>query len=133
MSVTYLTGRYEDGSTPEAGVELPAQTVLRLTKGRDHTIRLRLLTSAGSPVPFAGLTSVTLTAKTSTSTTVKSLQVAATAALSIGAEWCTFAITVASLKNLETTRYVYDIALVNAAGTSSVISTSSLILSPSVG
>ncbi len=133
MAVIYLTGRRQDGRTAQPGVTLPVYEVLRLPKGRDSTIRLELLDGAGNPLPFASLTSVTLTAKANTSDLVKALTATATADALRGSNWCVLSISATALRNLATTRYVYDIAGVQGGETFTLIGTSALILSPSVG
>jgi hypothetical protein len=134
MATIYLTGQQQDGTTALAGAaSLPLREVLRLTKGRDHTIRLNLLDEAGNPLKFATFTSVTFTVKASTSDLTKALTATATADDLRGANWCLISVPATALRNLSTTRYVYDIAGVKGGETFTLIGTSALILSPSVG
>lgn len=133
MAVIYLTGQRQDGTTSADGASLPVREVLRLTKGRDHTIRMKLLDEAGNAIKFADLTSVTFTAKAKTSDLVKAITATATADAARGSNWCKIAVSVAMLRNLATTRYVYDVSGVKGGETFTLIGTSALILSPSVG
>ena len=133
MSVTYLTGYYDDGSTPAPGLELPVYAVLRLARGRQNTIRLRVLRPDGTPYPVAGST-LTLTAKETTGDLTKVLTKTASADPTRGSEWAVFTVSASDLTNVPARRYVYDVALTTGAGlVHTLIGVSALTVAASVG
>lgn len=131
MSTLAIIGVLQNGERRAPLVPANPRQALRLIRGETSTVRIAVVTPAGTPVDLSGGT-LTLTVKPHSDDTEVSFQVAATLSNAV-AGLASFAVSSTAFQYVSPGRYVYDVWLTAAGGArSALVPLSPLALEPSV-